>query len=731
MGLELTHNRDASHFNLAVAGSPTQVFLDLKGRSSDTISYETFLRWSGQSGQIPKFNARGTFSPTWTYNSEKDYWSYYDLGSEPPELWAYAIWQINNDNTVSMLEYDWGITGDALASVINGAPQNHGSNCFWAIWNDGQTDMTPNLYDSLIVNGSWMYTSVSEGSASRGQVESRYMLASYAAVGTPTMGVIAESIQGPGTGSRSIENARIQLPIETDNKIGHAGYGPDQSHDIGNGTVTSSGNTSLHVIDSYTRTSSDIWLGNYSAQDHGPYYVKPGEYIRVSFEAKVDQTVASTGGYVGIRITEQGQTPVTYTVKPVDGMNKFEYLHRKSSNAKAIKYDIIGHCGSGGGTVTIQDLEIYKCGYNPEQSRDVVSHAWHINALNVVESTPANFDVADASQFLEFWNSDRNLVSKLERYDLSTANSSLPLENYITNRGDGPGSSLNYKTNWTHFFHQDLKTTSTLNAGHFMHETRRASVNTEINVPLGWDPNAGSGYLSPRNQSSLDPLPGIIVDRTKVHVFGVWVRVRDCSSGTTSGVLPRIQVLNRAVRNDGYAHALVATFGDGNSGPVGGHVSGSAFPTHSEMNLATNSITSDYLIPDLNKWKLVSSIYLPNGWVPSTTGLDWLNDYWAKWAGQYEFSEGNPDGQMSGDNVGGGFERGSRNTLRTDSLIAGVNSMWDNVHGSVAALRPIIRAEIPAGETLWFDVAYPFLTEVDPMNINADGTAFFWNFSER
>ena len=719
MGLELTHNRDASHFNIAVAGSPTQVFLDLKGRSSDTVSFETFLRWSGQSGQIPKFNARGTFSPTWTYNSEKDYWSYYDLGSEPPELWAYAIWQINNDNTVSMLEYDWGITGDALATVINQAPQNHGSNCFWAIWNDGQTDMSTNLYDSLIVNGSWMYTSVSEGSASRGQVNSDYMLASYAAVGTPTMGIIAESIQGPGTGRRSIENARIQLPIETDNKIGHAGYGPDQSHDIGNGTVTSSGNTSLHIIDSYTRTSSDIWLGNYSSQDHGPYYVKPNEYIRVSFEAKVDQTVASTGGYVGVRITEQGQTPVTYTVKPVDGMNKFEYLHKKSSNAKAIQYDIIGHCGSGGGTVTIQDLEIYKCGYNPEQSRDVVSHAWHINALNVVESTPANFDVANASQFLDFWASDRNLLSN-RNYDLSTVSSSQQPENYITNRGNGPGSSLNYKTNWTHFFHQDLKTTSTSNRGHFMHETRVASTNTVVNYPLGWDD---------RNYTlASTPPAGIEVDDTKLYVFAAWVRVRDCSSGITSGKLPRISMLTSGARSDGYFHPLVGV-GEGIIAPIGFSGGGINTPTHDQIGHATSAISSDYLIPELNEWKLISQMYLPNG-TSYTTAEQWYEDYWTKWAGQFEFSEGNTDGQNSGD-TGTGFQRGSRNTIITNMNVVPALVMESNVQGSLHAIRPILRAEVPVGETLWFDVAYPFLTEVDPMNINSDGTVFFWNFSER
>lgn len=723
MGLELTHNRDASHFNLAVAGSPTQVFLDLKGRSSDTISFETFLRWSGQSGQIPKFNARGTFSPTWTYNSEKDYWSYYDLGSEPPERWAYAIWQINNDNTVSMLEYDWGITGDALATVINQAPQNHGSNCFWAIWNDGSTDMTPNLYDSLIVNGSWMYTSVSEGSASRGQVNSDYSLASYAAVGTPTMGIIAESIQGPGTGSRSIENARIQLPIETDNKIGHAGYGPDQSHDIGNGTVTSSGTTSLHIIDSYTRTSSDIWLGNYSGQDHGPYYVKPNEYIRVSFEAKVDQTVASTGGYVGVRITEQGQTPVTYTIKTVDGMNKFEYLHKKSSNATAIKYDIIGHCGSGGGTVTIQDLEVYKCGYNPEQSRDVVSHAWHINALNVVESTPANFDLANASQFLDFWASDRNILSN-RNYDLSTVGSSQQPENYITNRGNGPGSSLNFRTNWTHFFHQDLKTASTSNQGHFMHETRVASTNTVVNYPLGWDD---------RNYMSAGANPGgVVVDISKAYIFGVWVRVRDCSSGIHSGKLPRISMLTSGVRSDGKIHGLAAADPDGNSAPIGNlSAIGATHPTHDQIIHATSAITSDYLIPDLNEWKLISQMYLPNSYGVATDGSAWVQDYWAKWAGQFEFSEGNPDGQNSGDNTGSGFERGSGNTIVNQLLVYPGICMHSNTHGDLHAVRPILRAEIPAEETLWFDVAYPFMTEVDPMNINKDGTVFFWNFSER
>ena len=47
-----------------------------------------------------------------------------------------------------------------------------------------------------------------------------------------------------------------------------------------------------------------------------------------------------------------------------------------------------------------------------------------------------------------------------------------------------------------------------------------------------------------------------------------------------------------------------------------------------------------------------------------------------------------------------------------------------------AFIRPEIRIEQYRATTLWVEFAYPFMLEIDPMNIRDGGHLWFWDFDE-
>jgi hypothetical protein len=49
---------------------------------------------------------------------------------------------------------------------------------------------------------------------------------------------------------------------------------------------------------------------------------------------------------------------------------------------------------------------------------------------------------------------------------------------------------------------------------------------------------------------------------------------------------------------------------------------------------------------------------------------------------------------------------------------------------STTHIRPTIRIEQYQGTDLWAEFMYPFIIEIDPMNITDEGNIFFWDFSE-
>ena len=47
-----------------------------------------------------------------------------------------------------------------------------------------------------------------------------------------------------------------------------------------------------------------------------------------------------------------------------------------------------------------------------------------------------------------------------------------------------------------------------------------------------------------------------------------------------------------------------------------------------------------------------------------------------------------------------------------------------------AYVKPQLKAEIYSGTAMWLEYAYPFMLELDPMNITSNGDVFFWDFEE-
>ena len=81
-------------------------------------------------------------------------------------------------------------------------------------------------------------------------------------------------------------------------------------------------------------------------------------------------------------------------------------------------------------------------------------------------------------------------------------------------------------------------------------------------------------------------------------------------------------------------------------------------------------------------------------------------------AGEYEF--------------GGSFSPEVQTSVTNSPKDARVVQMSSNADTVSFGLR----TETPQNGNVWNEIVYPFLTEIDPMNINTGGDLHFWDFTE-
>jgi len=716
MSLDLTRNRKATHEHFAVAGSYTDSYIEVQAHSHTSDINEWYVKW------VPNNkSASQTITPGTSLASlDADGYQYYGSGPITSQLASNAggYYIVRFPYYDSSNAYNGGSTSPGLGQPsigtywANGGPSGASDlqdmesmldnimsgvygDIVFAIYSFGKIGSDQNLYDFF--EGplrSWRFTRHIGNSMSKEF--------SYAAVGTNVndIGLIAESLQGPKSGH---PNAAIELAIEHDrNTLGHAGYGEDLSSGIGAGLKT--GETSN------TQTTQER-LVNWDQNGHE--LVMPNEYLRISFMGRLNHWSGdgTNSGYYGVQL-EDGANGSTYSYlfgtgnrAGIDCFEKHEILHKRTSSSvagsqlriKAIQYPGSGSgSGTGSGTANpnhlgayMRGLEVYKVGFNPDQDRDAAVHKWHINGLNVNEG-PADWDPGKAEDFESFWNTDRNLLDTSQTYSTNafngTGQSSL---NHISSPNSGGiWESINH-VNWrgTNFY-----STNVNNNTHWAYEYRNTPANFTNDKLL-----YGSS-----NQY------GIPVDDSKIYMFGVWVRVRQHQSSLNPATAPnRISLTAKAVASNGISAKYLKDYNNANITDIDNHYL-------SSVNLGMFA-NQNWPTQQKMEWKLQTGFILPE-WMTTTEVDNFYQSYWGLWAGEYEW--------------GNGTNLSAQIVSTSNGIKSAKDGRVAKMTSGTSYIKPNVRVEQYAGTTIWAEFAYPFMLEIDPMNIREGGDVWFWDFDE-
>ena len=671
MSLDLNKLRGASHDNISVGGSYTDTMIEAQGIGDAAKFPAAFVKWvpnnksgsgyySGNGVNIDSSN----FEESGYLNFDAYAWNNANGGGNGYHVLTFSYFNDTN-------AYNGGSTSPGIRLVRHNF---YGSN--EEELSIGAEYLT-NTYDSsdkvvmVIINTGSIYANTAWATAFRKfrswrmgtnvtQSETNW---SYAGVVTNVnnIGQLSEALQGTGL---LATNANVGLVIEHDaTTIGHAGYGEDLSSGTGAGAFSyTEGGSSVNTIAS----TSIPW------DFDGKYRVHQGEKIRFTFDAKVEAGAVNWGGYLKVKVTEANGATSTFLSTSGDVYERIEGLHTRSTAVGSgnATIQIQAYAGSGAGAGTPDDvvhgrnLEVYKAGLNPDQERDVAVHKWHINSLNIAEG-PASFDIKEPDQFVEFYNSTRNMANIDIVYPTNTSGSG-PGFNWLnrkTNNGpassSGPGA-YNTPRFWDNTFH---------------------SYDDEKNIQTTEIRNATSA-------NTYDQLLGgsIKVEHDKIYVAGAWVRVREAT---------------------GYGHkmSMVASSNasikgfDGTAYSANTLVYGPTVSQPGEMSVRTG------------EWRMMSIFFLPS-WMTSSEVTTWYETYFGTWSGEYEF--------------GGGFSPEVQTSVTNSPKDARVVQMSSNTDTVVFGLR----TETPQNGNVWNEIVYPFLTEIDPMNINTGGDLHFWDFTE-
>ena len=703
MSLDLKKYRTAHHDRLAVGGSYTDSYLEVMSDSSTSSNTLAYVRW------VPNDKGgSGYYSGTDTqYLSSKGYnqislttdgmyvlrYRYYDDtatydgSSTSPGIRLTAItgFEANENGANEMADYINLIHGNSYGDVI------------YVIVSKGQICSSTSLNTSLTQKSkSWRWSLTKANSTTPTNH-------TYSAVGTNIndIGFLSESLMGPGSFHSA---AMSELVIEhSKNTLGHAGYGEDLASGLGNGST-------------YIDASNGTYVRTINWSSTNRFHVSPDEYVRVTWEQRIGQGARQWGGYSQVRLREETQSTgsqigsivlnSTADQQTTDGWHKQELkiARQSASSDTRLDIEIIVAKGSGTGAgsvsdqgfhrVDVKNMQIFKCGFNPDAQRDAASHKYHINGLNIEES-PGPFRIGEPNEFEAFWNSDRNLAGNSTSYSLETTNSSTssnpmrPINyQYKNTSSQNWGDSQGY-FNYPKWFDTTLQTTSDTATWGWVHEVYNATVNDTYNTYIG-------------------PTGGISVDHTKLYVAGIWMRVRRNTHTNTTLAPNRISMV-AGTQNPG---AFISSYGTTSSLLAAG-------TNYQQSIYADNFAFTDYTAgsnPGKMEWKLLSGFYLPS-WMTATERSEWKDDYWGTWAGHFEHGDGaSPDVNMSGltgyglNTANAGYVAGMQNTT--------------------TSIRPIIRVEQYQSTDLWCEFVYPFVIEIDPMNINDEGNIYFWDFQE-
>lgn len=692
MSLDLKKYRTAHHERLAVGGSYTDTWIESFADSATSSGTLAAVRWvpndKGGSGyytgtSTTQLSTYGYLQYTLSINAMYllrfryyDDTNAYNGGSTSPGV---ALVAVNG--------YEASEEGaNQLADMINDIHSDVYGDSIYVICTKGKVCSSPQLNDVMKAScKSWRW-SLTKGS------NTTVTDHTYTAVGTNIndIGFLSEAIAGPGSlHSGAVSELVIEHSKQT---LGHAGYGEEMSSGLGNGSA-------------YLNMSTGTYETTIGWSNADKRHVSQDEYVRATFETKIGAGARYWGGYCRVTLDEVDSnnnvlstvTNTTSEQKNVDGWAKQELKLAKTTANSSLKIKVIADDGSGSGTgpssgyeaIDIKNLNVFKCGFQPDAQRDAAVHKFHINGLNVEES-PGPFRIGAPDEFVTFWNSSRNLAGNSTSYTSTTTNSSTAnapelrpmhfqyIKSGTTNASQGP-------YNWINWFNRQFSGASDQNSSQtygWVHEVYSATVNDTYDVGIG-------------------PSGGITVDHNKLYVAGVWLKVRRNTHTNTTLAPNRISMV-AGTQNPG---AFISSYGTTSTLLAHG--------TNYQQSIYADNFALDNV---RQNWKLLSGFYLPS-WMTATERAAWKDDYWGTWAGHFEHGEGSSaDINMSGltgyglNTANAGYVAGMQNTT--------------------TKIKPIIRVEQYQSTDLWAEFMYPFVIEIDPMNINDEGNIYFWDFQE-
>lgn len=705
MNLNLDVNKKAEHYKIAVAGSYSDSFIEVQSASPTSASSDVYVRWvprtkGSYTGGIS--NVSDTYMDSDSGSSEGAGHGYlkWTAGSTPYptfHILRFRYYDDSNANPGLELENIGSFTtyytangandlADEISDLHNQSVYNY--DIVYVIVTQNNTHSSSTLYSQMLNTAhSWRWARVLGATTSTTSY-------SYCAVGTNinSIGLLSESLQGQASGHI---NAASEIVIEHSKAtIGHAGYGEELSSGVGAGTNTNTTASSTTTLSKTTTVTS----GTNALHHNGT----AGEHVRITALADVQQYAVAFGGKLDIEVTDQSGSGVTITTNKT-GLHKVEgtFETKSGQSSLSVSANLYTGSGTGAGTsghngVTIRNLEAFKCGFNPDASRDVAVSGNHMSGLNVQEGI-AGFDLRDPEAFYTFWNSDRNMVPQSKTYTMSTQGSSssgIPYTtvNYQYRNGRNTsgygftGHAAFDDINWCRWFHRDFGSLG-------------LNVTSDTYAQFGvWEAHA-----APSNHTQYFPFyqnNGIEVDPSKLYLSGVWVRVRYQTNTNTALSPNAIAMTGSSANSSGNATNQYTYQG-----------TGSTEANHFELERVQYQTYSG----ETNEWRLLSGFYLPYDW-SSTQVTNWYNSYYANYAGEYHFS--------------GGASAHYPNTTYGINASGVVNGRVAQMDSKTAYVRPQLKAEIYSGTAMWLEYAYPFMLELDPMNITSNGDVFFWDFEE-
>ena len=383
--MDLKNERRVEHNMFSECGGSHISHIEIKGtsyNSSDTSA--AYMYWSQVPGNRIKdaSSARGLTLIVWEHSSMsevfREVYDVYAVDSRRSEL-AAQLGLIHDDklgNVIyALVSFDAISTNESLGAAMERARANH-----W--FKDG-------------LNGPTYRHS-------------------YAAIGTSRLGIIKEVMHGPAVGH---DPAFASMAVSADwNEIGAEGYGPDL---LGG----------LHMNEyNYTGTGYSFKSSSHTITDRGRDSILDGEYVKMTGQHKISRDRQLAGGRV---------TSYFWTASDSDGWissssrssystewESFELYFQwnkardtassgNTGGAEA-KYLRTGHyhmpSSNDVGTSSVRNMQIQRCGFNPNDTGQVGVDA-NVLAAKIV-SEGIGFKLGSAQSYYDLWASPKNLTNR-------------------------------------------------------------------------------------------------------------------------------------------------------------------------------------------------------------------------------------------------------------------------------------------------------------------------------